>query len=181
MFVTKASSGLVSGADTAKPMVEVYSSNYKSGFKSLGPISLPDGEVTMGHSFTIMDTNEDQVFLFLENHGEKSPFGNIYISDADGRHFTISLKNVIKGSAVDFERVNSLDGTFIANIYSPRDTNGFYGSNEKTQNMKAQRIGDEEQVFHEEDLMMADAMANSASRMTRGATNSKQASTQQSV
>jgi hypothetical protein len=28
---------------------------------------------------------------------------------------------VIKGSAVDFERVNSLDGTYIANIYSPRD------------------------------------------------------------
>jgi hypothetical protein len=118
-------------------MVEVYSSNYKSGFKSLGAISLPDGEVTLGHSFTIMDTNEDQVFLFLENHGDHSPFGNIYISDAEGRHFTTSLKNIIKGSAVDFERVNSLDGTYIANIYSARDSTGFYGNNERNKGMQA--------------------------------------------
>jgi len=111
--------------------VEVFSSNYKSGFKSFGPITLPEGEVTLGHSFTVMDTNEDQVFLFLENHGEKSPFGTIYISDSEGRHFSVSLKNVIKGSAVDFERVNSLDGTFIANIYSPRDSQGFYGTSER--------------------------------------------------
>jgi hypothetical protein len=158
-------------------MVEVYSSNYKSGFKALGPISLPSGEVTLGHSFTIMDTNEDQVFLFLENHGESSPFGTIYISDADGRHFTSSLKNVIKGSAVDFERVNSLDGTYIANIYSPRDTSAFGGDSERATNMKAQRIGEEATTFHEEDIVAADAERINSSRMSRGPSNSKQAST----
>lgn len=113
----------------------MYSSNFKSGFNKFEAITLPEGEVTLGHSFTIMDTNEDQVFLYLENHGEKSPFGTIYISDADGRHFTTSLKNVIKGSAVDFERVNSLDGTYIANVYSPRDSTGFYDTNERNQSM----------------------------------------------
>lgn len=29
----------------------------------------------------------------------------------------MSIENVIKGSSVDFERVTSIDGTFIANVY----------------------------------------------------------------
>ena len=66
-----------------------------------------------------MDTSEEQVFLFLENKGLNTPFGSVYISDAEGRSFTLSLENVIKGQAVDFERVTSLDGTFIANKYAP--------------------------------------------------------------
>ena len=41
----------------------------------------------------------------------------MYISDEMGRSFTLSIPNVIKGVSVDFERVNSLDGTFIANRY----------------------------------------------------------------
>jgi hypothetical protein len=57
MFVTKANTP--TGSSDQGPMVEVFSSNYKSGFRALGPISLPDGEVTLGHSFTIMDINED--------------------------------------------------------------------------------------------------------------------------
>ena len=48
-----------------------------------------------------------------------TPFGAVYISDESGRSFSLSLDNVIKGNAVDFERVTSLDGTFIANKYSP--------------------------------------------------------------
>ena len=55
--------------------------------------------------------------LFLENKGLHSPMGTVYISDANGRSFSMSLENVIKGNAVDFERVTSLDGTFIANVY----------------------------------------------------------------
>lgn len=41
----------------------------------------------------------------------------MYISDAEGRSFSLSMENIIKGGAVDFERVTSLDGTFIANRY----------------------------------------------------------------
>lgn len=43
--------------------------------------------------------------------------GNLYISDADGHSFSLSVENVIQGSSVDFERVQSLDGTFIVNRY----------------------------------------------------------------
>jgi len=64
-----------------------------------------------------MDTSENQVFLFVENHEQTTPFGNLYISDEKGRYFTLSMPNVIKGNAVDFEKVSSLDGTFIINRY----------------------------------------------------------------
>jgi len=48
-------------------MVNVFSSNYNSGFMKFHEATLPDGEVSLAHTFTITDTNEDQVFLFLEN------------------------------------------------------------------------------------------------------------------
>lgn len=70
-------------------------------------------------TFTLMDTAEEQVFLYLENKGKGSPVGTVYISGARGRTFSTSIDNVIKGSAVDFERVTSLDGTFIANKFDP--------------------------------------------------------------
>ena len=34
-------------------------------------------------------------------------------------NFSLVLDNVIEGDAVDFEKVNSLKGTYIANRYSP--------------------------------------------------------------
>jgi len=62
--------------------------------------------------------------MFLENHGLHSPFGSLYVSDTTGQYFSLSLKNVIKGNQVDFEKVNSLDGTFIANVYAPNGKKG---------------------------------------------------------
>jgi len=64
-----------------------------------------------------MDTSEEQVFLFVENHGLQTPFGNLYISNANGLSFSLSIENIIKGNAVDFEKVASLDGTYIVNKY----------------------------------------------------------------
>lgn len=133
-------------------MVYVYSSTWKTGFSSMKEVVLPNGEVNIGHTFTIMDTNEEQVFLFLENHGAESPFGSLYISDADARYYTLSLKNVIKGSAIDFERVNSLDGTFIANIYQPENLEGFRSS-ESNKRIKGKISVDDDEVFYEEDLV----------------------------
>ena len=101
--------------------VKIYSSTFRSGFLNLKQVYLPK-DATLSASFTLMDTSEEQVFLFLENHGLKSPFGNLYISDTNARSFTLSMENVIKGTAVDFERVTSLDGTFIVNKYEDGKT-----------------------------------------------------------
>ena len=75
-----------------------------------------------------MDTSEDQVFLFIENQDPGIPYGNLYISDEKGRSFTLSMSNVIKSNSVDFEKVNSLDGTFIINRFN-RDFNALQKPN----------------------------------------------------
>ena len=104
--------------------VDIYSATYRSGFTNLKKAHLPP-EAQLTTTFTLMDTSEDQVFLFLENKGLTTPFGTVYISDSNGRAFATSLENVIKGNAVDFERVTSLDGTFIANKYAPNKSQTF--------------------------------------------------------
>ena len=63
---------------------------------NLKQVHLPENAV-LSTSFTLMDTSEEQVFLYLENHGITSPFGDLYISDANARYFSLSLGNVIKG------------------------------------------------------------------------------------
>lgn len=80
-----------------------------------------------------MDTSEEQVFLFIENQHKGTPYGNLYISDEKGRSFTLSISNVIKSSAVDFEKINSLDGTFVINRYN-RDFNALAKPNMFTEN-----------------------------------------------
>ena len=96
--------------------VRIFSSDYRSGFSKVRRVRLP-ADAILSNSFTLMDTSESQVFLFVENHGLQSPFGNLYISDARGLSFSLSMENVIKGNAVDFEKVASLDGSYILNKY----------------------------------------------------------------
>jgi len=123
--------------------VKIYSSTFRSGFMNLKQVHLPK-DAMLSASFTLMDTSEEQVFLYLENHGLRSPFGNLYISDANARVFSLSMENVIKGNAVDFERVTSLDGTFIANRYDDGHTHDasfnkkFFGKEFSEQDMIAE-------------------------------------------
>ena len=120
-------------------------------------------------TFTLMDTSEDQVFLYLENKGQKTPFGNLYISDEGARQFSLSLVNVIKGNAVDFERVTSLDGTFIANKYVPRE-----GARAAIMEKRRNKILDTME-FDEEDMIAEEEKKASKSRMfANGGVNKKQ-------
>eukprot|EP00300_Choanocystis_sp_HF-7_P006258 c14588_g1_i1.p1 GENE.c14588_g1_i1~~c14588_g1_i1.p1 ORF type:complete len:847 (+),score=204.30 c14588_g1_i1:51-2543(+) len=69
------------------------------------------------HSYTILDTSEGAVFLHV-NHGEyNTPYGTIYLSDADGWRYSLSLKNNRRDTRgrCDFEKVKGLDGIYIAN------------------------------------------------------------------
>ena len=47
--------------------------------------------------------------------------GNTYISDGTGKFYSLSLNNVIRGlEYVDFEKVNSLEGVYLANKFDIR-------------------------------------------------------------
>ena len=94
----------------------------------------------------------------------KTPFGNLYISDSEGRSFSLSMENIIKGTAVDFERVTSLDGTFIANRYDSEHTH------DSSFNKKF-RDGD----FDEADMIAEESEKANRSRMGgNGSTSQKQ-------
>ena len=47
--------------------------------------ALPFGDLHQ-HSYTILDTSEDSVFLHVNHIGEKSTWGNVYISNAGQWH-----------------------------------------------------------------------------------------------
>jgi len=126
--------------------IHIYSSNYESGFMKLKKVRLPK-DAMLSNTFTLMDTSESQVFLFIENHGLETPFGNLYISDEKGRSFTLSMSNVIKGSAVDFEKVSSLDGTFVINRYNKHDSRQTIGTKPSV----------EIREFDESDIIAAEA------------------------
>lgn len=99
------------------------------------------------------------MFLFLENHGLRTPFGNLYISDEEGRSFSLSMENIIKGNAVDFERVTSLDGTFIANRY---DADHTHDPSLKRKNNKVVEFDEADIIAEEERKTQKSRMGNSA-------------------
>ena len=108
MFVAKAISS---------EQVKIHVSRAEEGFLGFRLARMPKNYHITDH-FTVMDTSEKSVFLYVSDDSVADPVGNLFISDGLGYRFTHSLENIIKGGgAVDFETVESLDGTFIANRY----------------------------------------------------------------
>eukprot|EP00745_Piridium_sociabile_P035842 TRINITY_DN63212_c0_g1_i1.p1 TRINITY_DN63212_c0_g1~~TRINITY_DN63212_c0_g1_i1.p1 ORF type:complete len:630 (+),score=84.98 TRINITY_DN63212_c0_g1_i1:702-2591(+) len=70
-------------------------------------------------SYTILDSSEGAVMLHV-NHGDqsRSGTGNVYISDAKGLRYSLSLPSNIRTSSgeTEFDKVLSLDGVFLANF-----------------------------------------------------------------
>jgi len=63
-----------------------------------------------------MDTSEESVFLHIQQNTHEGGSGDIYISDGSGKLYSLSLQTAVRGfEFVDFEKINSLDGTFVAN------------------------------------------------------------------
>ncbi len=98
--------------------VKVYTAMASDGYMKLKRARLPYNKM-LPNSFTVMDATEHSVFLHVQNHGEDDFMGDIYTSDWQGRYFALSLDNVLRGqSYVDFEKINSLQGVYLANRYS---------------------------------------------------------------
>lgn len=107
--------------------VKLYVGNPDAKNYELEPIMLPskkskkkkkEGEL-LEHSYTILDTSEGQVFLHINHEGERSKYGNIYISDSTGIRYSLSAHNNVRNSngQCDFEKVAGLEGIYLANVY----------------------------------------------------------------
>jgi hypothetical protein len=108
MFVAKA---------VSSDNVKIAVSRAEEGFLGFRQARMPKDYHVTDH-FTVMDTSEKTVFLYISDHTVANPVGNLFVSDGLGYRFTHSLQNIIKGGgAVDFETIESMEGTFIANRY----------------------------------------------------------------
>lgn len=115
MFIAKAISG---------EQVKIHVSRAEQGFLDFRLARMPKHYHITDH-FTVMDTSEKSVFLYVSDDNVLENVGNLFISDGFGYRFSHSLENIIKGNnAVDFETVESLDGTYIANRYDREHREG---------------------------------------------------------
>ncbi|XP_954685.1 sortilin-like protein, putative [Theileria annulata] len=78
-------------------------------------------------SYTILDTSEGAVIIHVGHHYEGSDVevGNVYISDASGLNYSLSLPNNVRASSgeCEFDKVLSMEGIYLANF---RDDSGGY-------------------------------------------------------
>lgn len=157
MFVAKAISS---------DAVKIHVSRAEAGFLDFRLARMPKDYHITDH-FTVMDTSEKSVFLYVSDDKVADPVGNLFISDGLGYRFSHSLENIIKGGyAVDFETVESLDGTYIANRYDV--------DHGRTNNHGAGQLRE----VTEEDILEEEAGQAERSRMSNsGTANKKQALT----
>ncbi len=71
----------------------------------------------MQHSYTVLDTSEDTVFLHVNHAGEQSDWGNVYISNQFGLNYSLSLPHNrrAKNGKCDFEKMEGIEGHYLAN------------------------------------------------------------------
>ena len=145
MFVAKAISS---------ENVKIHVARAEEGFLGFRLARMPKNYHITDH-FTVMDTSEKSIFLYVSDDRYKEPVGNLFISDGLGYRFQHSLENIIKGGgAVDFETIESLDGTYIANRF---DENHGEGTSTNAGNLRQsiEEMMDEENLEKEEKSRMA--------------------------
>jgi hypothetical protein len=101
---------------TAQEVMLLVSNNDKNyDFKPIDTNSKKYRE----HSYTFLDTTEGSVFLHINHFGQYSKYGHIYISDVQGVNYSQSLRYNVRtnNGQCDFEKVNSLEGLYIANVF----------------------------------------------------------------
>mmetsp|Transcript_21062 Transcript_21062/g.34791 ORF Transcript_21062/g.34791 Transcript_21062/m.34791 type:complete len:896 (+) Transcript_21062:61-2748(+) len=77
--------------------------------------------------YTVLDTSDGAVFISV-NHGCDGTWGNLYLSNADGSRFSLSLRSQTRQSNghADFEKVHSLEGVYFANYIANHQTGPSY-------------------------------------------------------
>jgi len=85
---------------------------------SLSPVELP-GSILESHSYTILESTQQRVFLHVTHSISGLQYGHIYVSNSWGRKFDLSLEFNVKNQFgyCDFDRINALENFYIANHY----------------------------------------------------------------
>ncbi|CBZ51174.1 putative sortilin [Neospora caninum Liverpool] len=124
-------------------------------------------------SYTVLDTSEDAIMLHVNHgHGSKGDTGNVYISDAKGVRYSLSLPNNIRTSTgeCEFDKVLSLEGVYLANFKDTIDasaTGSEGAASEKNQVDAAGEKLTEEEIEEEAEGVQVDLEKKHRSVATR--------------
>ena len=79
------------------------------------------------HSFTVLDATQDIIFVNINHLGDNSKFGNVYSSTSTADSYKLSLLYNVRSDEgfVDFKRLDSMDGSYIANHYEHSEAEKF--------------------------------------------------------
>eukprot|EP01068_Selenidium_serpulae_P014006 Selendium_serpulae@DN6037_c0_g1_i2.p1 len=98
-------------------------------------------------SYTVLDTSEGAIMLHV-NHGvtgeTDATKGSVYVSDTTGSRYTLSLPGNVRTSSgeCEFDRVQSLEGVYLANYKENLKADGNNTSTAKEENEKAEEEAD---------------------------------------
>ncbi len=84
------------------------------------PVQMPAEAADLKHhGFTVVDTSEGQVFLQINHEGDGAVWGHLYMSDAGGFRYSLSLRENRRNDdgTCDFAKFEGMQGIYVANFY----------------------------------------------------------------
>jgi hypothetical protein len=132
--------------ETSQVVVLMVSSD---GGKTFNKAQLP--QELDEKSYTILDTTSGIVMLHV-NHGstenKEDLVGNVYVSDAQGIRYSLSLSDNVRSKQGDceFDRVLSMEGTYIANFRDNAKADGESESEDESKDEAASETADQSEV-----------------------------------
>ena len=101
--------------------IDLVMADRANKFSTFHKVKFPNKNTYQSFEYNLMESWSGAVFLFISLHsGNGIKYGNVYMSDAAGKGFSLTLSRVPVGSGgyADIEEVNSVEGVIIANKYS---------------------------------------------------------------
>ena len=99
--------------------IDLVMSERKNKFQTFHKVKFPVKNTYNSFEYNLMESYSGAVFLFINQHKGVENYGNVYMSDATGQGFSLTISRVPLGSNgyADIEEVNSVEGVIIANKY----------------------------------------------------------------
>lgn len=99
--------------------IDLVMSERSNKFATFHKVKFPTKNTYKSFEYNLMESWSGAVFLFINHHQGAENYGSVYMSDATGKGFSLTLSRVPLGSSgfADVEEVNSVEGVVIANKY----------------------------------------------------------------
>lgn len=100
--------------------IDLVMSERSKKFAVFHKVKFPAKQTYKSFDYNLMESWSGAVFLFVTMNKEQESYGSVYMSDATGKAFSLTLSRVPVGSSgfADIEEINSVEGVIIANKYS---------------------------------------------------------------